>query len=208
MRSFIVNFWSKVFLWLSWISSLKLVQTVFGHKKSSYFLVDIWVILHTFVSSLILILYPVDKFLFTTILVIYGFIRIFEIIICQINVTFFDGYRSRINGDRYAIKGFRRIVLLLIHNYIEIIIWYAIAYLTYNYAFFQPDEFLNTSFKAISLSFYAMTTFGFEIAHPVKSIGYYLYFSQAACGVFMVIVVISRFISLLPAPRSLNGFEK
>jgi hypothetical protein len=207
MKSFIVDFWSKVFIRLSWISLFKLVLKIFKISKPSYFFIDMWVALHTFLPLLILLLYPVDKFLFNTILIIYGLIRIFEIIVYQINVIFFDEYRAKIKGDRYAIKGFRRIVILLLHNYIEIIIWYAIAYLTFNSAFDHADKFLNTSFKAIALSFYAMTSFGLELAHPSKSIGYFLYFSQAACGVFMVIVVISRFIGLLPAPRSLNRFE-
>jgi hypothetical protein len=54
-------------------------------------------------------------------LIIYGGVRVVEIVIYQINVLIFDEYRARRSGIMYGVRGYRRLILLVPHNYIEII---------------------------------------------------------------------------------------
>jgi len=58
----------------------------------------------------------------------YGFFRTCEIVIYQANVMLFDEFRANKAGQEYFLDGYRRIVLLFIHNYFEIIFWLACAY--------------------------------------------------------------------------------
>lgn len=57
---------------------------------------------------------------FTATIIGYGLLRVFEIIIYQINVLFFHPYKFHKAGNEYKIKSPTRIVILLLHNYVEV----------------------------------------------------------------------------------------
>ena len=209
MKTFIVEFWSRVFSLLSWISPFSLVRVIFKKRTSSYLFVDIWATGHLLLPFFLFLMFsPGNNSTFKLILIIYGSLRIFEILVYQVNVMFFDEYRTKKKRRKYAVKGYRRLVILLLQNYIEIIFWYTFAYSTFNASFANCSNFLNSASQAIAISFNAMTSFGLQITQPIKLLGYFLYFSQSAIGVFMVIVILSKFMAIIPQPRSIDQFDK
>jgi len=208
MKTFVVEFWSIIFSWLAWISPFQWIRKIFKQTRKSYLFVDIWVFSHFVLSFLFIVLYcPGELTTMKLLIIIYVGLRIFEILVYQINVMFFDEYRARKAGNEYAVRGFRRLIILLLHNYMEIIFWYALAYLTFSTAFSNSEETLNSATKAIGLSFNTMTTFGLQATEPIKSIGSILIFSQAAIGLFMVLVILSKFVGAIPSPASMDEFE-
>lgn len=208
-RTFVVDFWSRIFDGLRRISIFQLIRAVFKSTRRSYLFVDTWVISNLLLAGIATLLNPFNKtHLAGKILLIYGALRVFEIVVYQINVLLFDEYRAKKIGKPYAVRGFRRVVILLLHNYIEIIFWYAFFYMNFNLSFNNGLVALKSGFQAIGFSFNVFTTFGYASTFPVAKVGYVLVSSEAAIGVFMALVILARFVSLIPSPETLDEFEK
>ena len=188
--SFIENFWSWIFKILSWISVLKLIPRF----KPSYKFIECWVLFNLLFSILVVFNFITLNGFFSAFILVYGLIRVFEIVVYQVNVLFFDKYRAERKGEKYALKTYLRTVLLLLHNYVEIICWFA-----YFYLFFQLT---TKSACAVGGSFYFMTSFGTEVFTPFNFRTYLLTYCEAAIGLFMALIIIGRFISILPIPES------
>ncbi len=121
-RSLILDFLGKIFDILSCISVFKIIRLL--KHKMTYRFVELWVVLNlvlAFVSSLFVFYVRDANSWFYYLFMFYGALRIFEIIIYQINVLLFDPYRSLKKGVVYRIKSPTRLVVLLFHNYFEII---------------------------------------------------------------------------------------
>jgi hypothetical protein len=140
--------------------------------------------------------------------IFYGITRVIEIFVYQINVLLFDEFRAKKAGNEYAIQGFRRIVVLLLHNYIEIIFWFAIFYRNAGWAFKTLSEDLDSFFVSLNFSFVTMTNFGHTVVSSTTIFGYILVFVQSVIGLFMTLLIIARFISLLPKPDTLDESER
>lgn len=213
--SFVVEFWSSIFFVLGKISLFAILRTLITSNRAAVLFVEFYVLFNTFASVIILIIVswrreePVNwLLLFVT---CYGSYRIFEIVIYQFNVLIFDQYRAeKIKKGSYKVRGYRRIILLLLHNYVEIVCWFGVAYL-YLYRLnhikadvsgFDPN-FINVFRESLILMFsfnpdkYSTET---DIAAAVFSV-------QAIIGLFMTIMVVARFLSSLPAPESMDEFE-
>jgi predicted component of viral defense system (DUF524 family) len=136
----------------------------------------------------------------------YGILRVFEILVYQINVLLFDDYKAKKQKKEYAIKSYRRTVILLLNNFLEIIIWYAASY------GFLSSQFSNIGTESISkliyTSFSVMTGFGNASIEPISSVGLYAIWAQSFAGLFMTIMSLARFIGLLPVPRSMDENEQ
>lgn len=79
------------------------------------------------IISSIIVFYLNEKFIYLMIaLSAYGSLRVFEVIVYQINVVFFDPYRAHKARRQYKVKSIRRIILALFHNYVEIMFWFAV----------------------------------------------------------------------------------
>ena len=142
--------------------------------------------------------------------VIFGWLRVGEIVIVQINVLLFDGYgeqasRRTQSGQGYALVGYLRSMLLLLQNYAEIIVWFAVFYAGYlirHATVARPDWF-----DFIGLSFFTMTTFGQDPDKLAHHVGDVLPFLEAVIGLFMLSAVLARFVALLPAPGTMDEQE-
>jgi hypothetical protein len=53
-----------------------------------------------------------------------------------------------------------------------------------------------------------MTTFGHTAISPRETLGDILIFIQSVIGLFMALLILARFISLIPTPETLDEFEK
>lgn len=124
--SFIIDFWCCIFGFLKKISIFQLVRWI-SKKKGARF-VESWVLgnLIAAILSTVLVYYlGTSKRIVLYFILIYGALRVFEIIIYQLNVLLFDQYRNMKKNIDYELKSVLRTVLLLIQNYIEVIFWYA-----------------------------------------------------------------------------------
>jgi hypothetical protein len=214
MRTWIVAFWSSVFRVLGWLSLFALIRLAFK-RASSAGGVEVWVTLNAALSVLILYVMSsnLDRDLtaLTYFALIYAWARIFEIFVYQVNVLLFDQYRSHSRGDAYAVKGYRRIVLLLLHNYFELVCWFGSIYVFYFRAGAlsigpgQPDP---TFFSIFRDSLLLMFSFNAERYSPANDLGLLLFSTHAAVGVFMTVLVFARFLALLPSPDSQDPLEK
>lgn len=209
MNSFIVEFWSQVFSLLGRLSVFGLVRTALPGSLSARF-VDAWVLGHLLLALLAVVFVShFPKHWISLALVTYGVARVFEITVYQTNVLLFDEYRARKNGKDYAIEGYRRIVLLLLHNYVEIILWLAGAYTAFADQFNHKwQEGAGTALGGIYSSFITMTTFGEFDLTPKSEIAALILLFHSAVGLFMTLLSLARFISLIPAPKSRDTLEQ
>ncbi|MBL7154758.1 MAG: two pore domain potassium channel family protein [Phycisphaerae bacterium] len=209
MKSFIVEFWSKIFYGLRLVSLFQLIRVVFPKTKRSYGFVDIWVLGNSIFSFLCLAVLSIPQIRCLEIVVLcYAGVRIFEVIIYQINVLLFDEYRAKKAGREYAVGGFRRIVLLLFHNYIEIFCWFALFYRHLAFLFESRHISLNSLGGSLYFSLVTMSTLGYGDIVPQERAGLFLVFMQTSIGIFMALLILARFISLIPDPESLDELEK
>ena len=209
MKSFVVDLWSKVFCIPGWISPFQVIRCLIPATKGSYGFVDGWVLGNLLLSVVLLLVCTTSNLPWWEAIAIgYGAIRVFETVIYQINVLLFDEYRAKKAGKPYAVRGFRRIVILLLHNYVEMIFWFALFYRSLDWAFETAGVSLDSFLVSLKFSFVTMTTFGYTSISPKETWGDLLVIVQSAIGLFMALLILARFISLLPRPQTMDEFEK
>lgn len=206
-RSISVEFWSRVFYILRFISTFWLIRNLIKNKSSHWWqdFIDLWVLGNLFLAfiSLFIVKYSDNNFL-QYFIIYYGFLRVFEIIVYQINVLLFDEYRTQKSGKVYKLRGYRRMIVNLFNNFGEIMFWFASSYAVYYSS--VADAPLPIS-KLIFSSFSTMTTFGVSNLHVKDEMGLFILWFQSVAGLLMTIISISRFIGLLPRVDSLDELE-
>ena len=189
----------------------QIIRRLFPNTATAGF-VELWVLGHTMLALIAVGLAAyVKNTVVLTALIIYGGLRVFEIVVYQLNVLLFDEYRARKAGGVYALHGYRRIVILLLHNYLEIIFWFAATYLVFAPLF--DFRLIGTNGEAtmalgIYSSFVVMTTFGDPNVSAATTYGVIILFAQSIVGLFMTLLSLARFISLIPIPDTRDEFEK
>ena len=184
--------------------------------------VEAYVIFNGMFSFSLALFGPQIPQLLRVILVFWGVYRIFQILTVQVNALFFDWYRDSKKRlaltpkikkgnpppEPYVIRGYLRITLLLLQNFVEVVFWFSFFYLCSNFAFESggnPTVFINF----LTFSLYSMTTFGhFPESITLTEYGYALTTVQAAIGLFMTLLILARFISLLPRPPTSDPVEQ
>ncbi|PKM58443.1 MAG: hypothetical protein CVU98_00705 [Firmicutes bacterium HGW-Firmicutes-3] len=206
--SFLVDMWEFIFRLLGYVSLFFIVKKI--KRNISHRFVDFWVIgnfMFAIISS-ILVYYISDYYLLLKItLSVYGFLRVFEVIIYQINVVLFDPYRSQKSGEKYRVKSIRRIILALFHNYIEIMFWFATIMSTI--AVISSVTINATWIEYITSTILCVAIFdrsGIEsIIEGNMSIITQLVFLEIVSGLIMTIISIARFIGILPSVDEIDG---
>jgi hypothetical protein len=202
--SFIVGFWQKIFHYLRYVSVFQYVRMIPGIKGSHAF-VEKWVLGNLVVSLLTMVLLQLEvvPHWLAWIILVYSFTRVLEIFVYQVNVLLFDPYLS----SNYQVKSYRRSVVLLIHNYIEVVLWYATSYMVLSK---NLDIVISKGSMADTLffSFVTMVTFGSNSLTSFQHFAQAIIFTQAVIGLFMTIVSLARFIGLLPKPGTTDQLEK
>jgi len=207
-KSISVEFWNTVFGLLSYISLFWLIKKFIKNKNADwwYAFVDIWVLSNFTLSIVSVFLIKLINFNFLNkLLIIYGLLRVFEIIIYQVNVLLFDEYRARINGTIYQIRGCRRMIINLFTNFVEITFWFASTYAVYLTSI--SDQEMSIAHLIFS-SFSIITTFGIAELKIKNETGLFILWFQSIAGLLMTLISIARFIGLLPKVESLDEFEK
>jgi len=170
--------------------------------EQSYAFIDFWVHLHLLISVVFWIvvctLHLPTWFIWT--FIIYGALRLSYVVIYNANVTLFDQFRTK--TKTYALRGYRRILVLLLINYAEIVLWFAIFYRLSKHCFCAPNVGLDTVWGSLYFSIVTMTTLGYGDIKPANTYGALLCGLQVILGVFWAVVVVARFITVLPKVRS------
>ena len=190
-------------------------------EKDDKRLVDSYVMLTTALTFLVLVFSAsIQNPLFQMVIIFFGGCRVFEILVVQTGALFFDYYKNtmeRMEASRkfklpekprpYVIQGYLRITILLLLNFAEIVFWFSIFYIFLsNYFFVSPLG----NVEALSFSFYTMTTFG-HFPNSIKLLndyGYIFTLLQSVIGLLMTLLILSRFIGLLPRAPSSDEVEQ
>ncbi|MCL1479671.1 hypothetical protein MIH18_18265 [Marinobacter sp. M3C] len=208
-KTFILDFWACIFKVLGKISFFNLVRFVFPSAKTGLFS-EAWALGHVALSILSVpaVLY-INNYYVGLSIVAYALLRVFEVVVYQTNVLLFDEYRAKKAGKEYALHGYRRMVVLLMQNYFEIIFWFAAQYVFFNGLFsFSVAGSHESVFGAIYTSFVVMTSFGYYNVTPLGVLAYSLVIGQAVIGLFMTLLSLARFIGLIPTPKSRDITEQ
>lgn len=203
MKSFIVDASSDLFRWLSYATIFHWIKR-FAPAVKEPGSVELWV-LGNFAASVALLALPDAPSCtwWEMAVVAYASLRTYELVVYQTNVLFFDELRK---GPGYELRGYRRLLLLLTLNYIELIFWFALIYRHLSESF-APS--VNAYGAALAVSFSTMSG-GFREAAstPVSEVAKCVVQTQSAIGFFMALLVLARFISLLPNPKSGDPRER
>lgn len=204
--TFVFNLFLVFFLGLKSITLIVLIRHLFRFVKDNDAFTDMWVLGNLIFSSLCL------GFSWKSIVVYYGLYRVFGILIYQINVLLFGLYRKREKGNihtvRYTVRSFRRMVLLLLLNYIEILFWFALFFRNWSFLFCSRYVSLDSFWGALYFSLVTMSTLGYGDISPKETWGLIFIIMQNSVGIFMALLILTRFISLLPRPETLDNLER
>lgn len=215
-KSFIVSLWGRVFDVLGCISFFWVIQKLFPRISQSYTFVEWWVLFWGAFSITFLLTvgwWHCAPTILVCILTIIGGLRVAEIVIYQINVLLLDEWRTKQNPELppYAVRGYRRLVILTLHNYIEILFWFAAFYVIEGGRFHTADAGLSLS--SVSGAFYhsmlTMTTLGYGDIIPLSGewVAAFLCSAQTLIGVFLAVVVFARVVALVPKPLTMDEDE-
>lgn len=185
-------FWYELFDNVEKILPFSLFKsiTLFSKIKS---LSDKWVMSHFLLSilSLFIINTNISREI-KTIIVAYAALRIFEIVIYQNNILLFHPYKAYINNKpNYRIQNPYRSIILLIHNFGEVICWFTMttSYFGYNKSGLGYGLMENTI---------RIFTFSYEKVSGNQQLFQIIIFFEVICGMLLTIISLAKFIGELP----------
>jgi len=143
-KSFLIPMWESIFIFLEKLSIFYFIRLKVPKVKEKYWFVDAWVLgnLIFAVVSVYIVSYAKTPQIIVYLIVAYGFLRVFEIFIYQMNVLLVHPFKE-IGSDRYTLFSYRRTTVALIHNFFEIIFWFATTYIAFQFTFENSIEALN-----------------------------------------------------------------
>ena len=203
----------SVFYWVR-----KIDRFLFDHRKnkddgrtkpftSEYIFPEIWLVLNMLIAIAARpLLVKTNSVVLAYILGIWSMLRVFELVVYQINVLFFhrlNGYYLGTKGsgkapeqtEEYAIKSATRTVIMLICNMIEYMIQFAVM--------FQAIEII-TGYTGMAVSFldsFLLFMNAGDLAMYKQSPLFYQAYVETMIGVFINIVCLARFINMLPSVK-------
>ncbi len=189
---FVYLFWYNVFTFIEIFLPFSLMRK-FVFKKTKQFS-DKWVLGHTLLSiSSIMVIGYSHLSLLKKVFLIYGAIRIFEIIVYQINVLLFHPYKVLVKEkkSRYKIQNPYRSVILLGHNLMEIVCWFTSASI-----YFSTDEIPLV--KALMENIIRIFTFSYDQVADGLCCLQYIIFAEVICGIILVIISLAKLLGELP----------
>ncbi|WP_214785443.1 hypothetical protein [Exiguobacterium sp. s183] len=204
--TFIYGLWKLIFLSLQKITLFDLIRRIFPSSRTGkyrFLLVEIWVISNVMLSIFSLIYISNNsngnfQQILSGLIIFYGVLRVFEIGITQINILMFS-------DSNHEVRSYKRTIILLLHNYVEIVMWFTCTYLFFSTEF---DLMETKSFsEVIYISFMTMASFQSSLK-PLTSLGYYLIVFQTLTGLMLTLICLAKFIPLLNNPTSINSDEK
>lgn len=173
-------------------------------------LTELWILLNLLLSILLLVFFNVDSCIYLKYVVIfYSYWRIGEVLVFQIYSQIFGGYPGKKTPRlNYSVLSYRRSIFLAIILLVEAIFWFGVLY-KINYTLFNfTDISLSNPIKALYYSFVTMSTIGYGDIYPRASFGFIIVITQCVTSIIMIILILSRIITNLPKPYTLDKTEE
>lgn len=195
-----------IFGTLEKISLFNIIKKIKG--DISYKFVDLWIMFNLiasiFSSIIVYNLSENNKYILYIIL-IYSCLRVFEIIIYQINVLLFHPYRAKKAGEEYKVGSVTRMVIALLHNYVEIMFWYST--MLFSLIVLNGGNTHNVSWiEYIRSNVLCIVTLDRDVVKEVVQSSYEylsdLIFFEIISGIIMTLISLARFIGALPGVES------
>ena len=206
-KSRLVPWMARGFGWLRKITLLSIINGSIKRTKHNHRFTDFYVIIFSFASIILFSIEPLIRQLYIEIIIRFiAFWRIYGIIVFLSNTLLFDVYRDAMNNRPPSpLAGHRRILILIFFNYIELTFLFAFLFRS-----FIPPLSLNLIsnwWEIVNISFINLSGFGSSkiTLHGTQLI---LALFESVVGLFMAVLAISRFISLLQKRESNDEFEK
>jgi hypothetical protein len=179
-------------------------RALFGGPPTSFFFVDLWVLSNLGISVLAwLLMSPMIAGVWQWLFILYGAWRVFDV--CVYNLRVLLGAHSKI-PDPNTVRSTRRSLLLGLLNYIEVLFWFAAVYRFISASFGQNADLVSTATGSFYFSILTMATYG-DIT-PTTIATRWLVAIHLAIALFLTLIVLARFVSLLPRPKSLDETER
>lgn len=203
---FIVELSDWIFGTLEKLSIFHLVRKL--KNATSYKFVDLWIVgnlMAAILSSIFVYNLTSENKYIIYIILIYSILRVFEVMIYQINVLLFHPYRAKKAGIEYKLKSVTRMVIALLHNYIEIMFWYSTMVIS-TIVLNGDNPYNLTWIEIIRANILCIATLdGNTVKEAVNSSYKYLsslVFLEVISGMVMTIISLARFIGALPGADS------
>lgn len=197
--SFVMRFYAGLFSFLRFFTPFSLLCRLLRSILATIYhpFVDVWAMGNLALALLtVFITRPsADPSPFVVrVLLLWGAWRVYEIAIIAASSLIFDEYRALRLKLAVPALNYRRLLVHLGHNYIEIILWFASAYMFSAGDYESRGLQLNSIRGALHCSLLTMAAFGDGDVVPVTIRGFLVVTSQTALGMFMTIGVISRWL--------------
>lgn len=207
MNSFIVALWVRVLAALRWLSPLEWLWHI-APRTRSHGWIDLWVLGNLCASILVLLLAAnCNASIAVLVLILYGALRVAEVVIYQLRLMLLEYGGAPLTGA-YAVRSYRRMVVLALHNYLEAIVWFAGFYTVLRDRFGDATTVLATPIGTLYFSTVTMTTLGYGDITPKDALSRGVVSLHLGVAVFMTLVILARFVSFLPTPSTLDDSER
>lgn len=208
-ESFLVGMWERIFTFFEAISIFYWIRKLFPKLRKKYWFVDAWVLgnlIFAFLSIFIISYLPMPRWL-VLIIVAYGGLRVFEIFIYQMNVLLIHPFKGN-KVSPYTLYSYRRMIVALIHNFFEIIFWFAATYVALEFTFEHSLEQFNP-IMVVYYSFIAMVSYTTHIEKGSWTLlATAVLHLQAIIGLFMTVISLARFVAFFPKPETMDQRER
>ena len=206
MDTYILNLWTYVFALLRYLSPYYWTYRLLPQRiVATWGFSDSWVLVFSIVAIIFVLLIPISlgSRLAVAAFVIGG-LRVLEIIGYLFNVLLLSTSKKSSGESIPRLLSARRSLVLALHNYIEIVLWFAVSYSILAEHFCDKAKVLSSSVGSVYFSVVTMTTLGYGDITPTDSLTWALVTLQTAIGLFMVLVVLGWIIGLLPKRKSID----
>jgi len=195
-KSFLFPAYERSFAALRKLSMFTLLRQ-FVPDDHYHAFVDVYLLAHFSLAVLSLVLLPPGRLcVLTAVLILYGAFRCFELTVLHVNQLLFDEYRVLLSKLPVDPLNYRRLVLTILHNYVELLFWFAFFYRHLAREFTQTSVVSSIS-GSLYFSVVTMATVGYGDITPTEWLGRVLVIAQVALGLFLVIAVLARWVSIM-----------
>lgn len=205
--SFILRFYARVFQVLrSFTLSNILIRYI--PSRCHHRFVDIYVLANLAIAVVCLVACSFEStgVRFELAVKLYAWYRLFEVLVLYSNHIIFDEYRALRDGKTDHPKlNYRRALVMALHSYLEIIVWFAVLFTIYESNFHKPDfaktHPLLTPTGSVYYSVVTITTLGYGEILPKTDFARLLVTFETLIGVSFALVLLARLVGLVPATK-------
>ena len=163
-----------------------------------YLFSEIWVISHLLLGILCSLIMIYTPYLWLGYIMLgYAMFRSFEIFVYHVNVLLFDPLQ--VGVDNYRIKSATRMIILLFCNIAEYVLWFSVIYIVV--LRLDNEDIMGKHILTRSIMTLA------NISDPNEYINWKIAVVaniESVIGIFMNIVCLARFISILPSVQTID----